>query len=57
MGKALPADARQGDCAAHFIAVAKRNTVAVAETELGKVAVQVLLAAMLTDAFHAALED
>lgn len=33
------------------------DTVVVAEVELSKVAVQVLLAAVLIDALHAALED
>ena len=36
---------------------AKRNAVAVAKIELGEIAVQVLLAAMLVDALHPAFED
>ena len=35
----------------------KRGTVGITEIELGKVAVQMLLAAVLIDALHAALED
>jgi len=36
---------------------AKPGTVSIAEIELGQIAVQVLLAAMLVDALHAAFED
>jgi len=48
------ADRRNG---AVGIADAKRNAVIVAEIELGKVAVQMLLGTVLIDATHAALED
>ena len=40
-----------------FIIPAQRLTMIVAEVILGKVAMQVLLAAMLIDALHAALEE
>ena len=39
------------------VVYAKPNAVTIAEIELGKIAVQMPLAAMLIDAFHAALED
>jgi hypothetical protein len=40
-----------------FIPAPPRNAIAVAKLELRKIAVQVLLAAMLINALHAALED
>ena len=40
-----------------LIVNAKRDAVGIAEIEFGQVAVQVLLAAVLIDALHAALED
>jgi hypothetical protein len=43
-------------CSLHVLD-AQCGTIAVTEIELGKIAVQVLLAAMLVNAFHAALED
>ena len=42
--------------ALHII-YAKPDAIAIAEIKLRKIAVQMLLAAMLVDAFHAALED
>jgi hypothetical protein len=49
-------DAFQCAIGAGYIIDAEPNAMAVPEIELGKVTVQVLLAAMLVDAFHAALE-
>ena len=37
IGKALPANADQRAIGTHFVTVAKRNAMAVAEIELGKV--------------------
>lgn len=57
IGEALAADALQGIVAAFNIANTKLSAIVVAEIELGEVAEQVLLSAVLVDAFHAALED
>lgn len=57
IGKALTGSTLQGDESASAVINSQGNAVAVAEVELGKVAVQVMLCTMLVDAFHAALED
>lgn len=57
VGEALASDTLQGGVEAHRIAHAKLRAIAVAEVKFRKIAVQVLLAAMLIDAAHAALED
>ncbi len=57
IGKPLAFDARHSAVSALSIVHAKCNAVAVPEVELGKVAVKVLLPAMLIDALHSALED
>ena len=56
IGEALAFDAAQSAIRALGIVHAKAGTVRIAEVELGKVAVQMFFAAMLIDAFHAALE-
>ena len=56
IGQALALDARKGLGGAVCIAGAKGGAVVVPEIELAKVAVQVLLAAMMIDALQAALE-
>jgi hypothetical protein len=47
----------RSDFSAGNIVNAKRNAVAVPEIELAQISVQVLLSAMLKDAFHSALKD
>ena len=47
---------QEGVSASHVIH-AKGNAVVIAEIKLSEIAVQMLLAAMLVGAFHAALED
>jgi hypothetical protein len=42
---------------AHWIVTAKADAVGITEIKFAQVAVQVLLAAMLVDALHAALEN
>src|ERR1700730_11292070 len=53
----LPNDALQRAFGALCIVNAKLHAVVIAKIELGDVAMQMLLAAMLVDAFHAALEN
>jgi len=43
--------------ATFYVIYAEPNAIAIAEIKLSEIAVQVLLAAMLIDALHAALED
>ena len=50
----MPLSAASG---AHFVVDLERDAVVVAEVELGQIALQVLFAAVLIDADHAALED
>src|SRR5690606_16137101 len=57
ISEALSDHASNGHFGAVGIIYAKGDAVAVAEIELGKVAVQVLLGDVLVDALHAALED
>jgi hypothetical protein len=57
IGKPLADDAKKRLIGAGLIVHAERDAVIVAEIELGEVAVQVLLRAMLVDALHPALED
>ena len=57
IGQAFAFRALNGDLGAGRIVVAEADAVRVAKIELGQIAVQMLLAAMLVDAFHAALED
>lgn len=57
IGEALAGDTTNQRVRAIGIAEAERNAVIVAEVELGKVAMQMLLTALLVDAAHAALED
>src|SRR3954454_18317655 len=57
VGQSLPLHAEQHRLCASAIVNAKRDAVVVAELELGQIAAQVLLVAMLVDAFHAALEE
>jgi hypothetical protein len=47
------------DCArgALYVIYAEPDAIAIAEIEFGKIAVQMLFAAMLVDALHAAFED
>ena len=57
VGKALPDDALQCPIGAREIVHAERLAGIVSEIELGEVAVQMLLGAVLIDANHPALED
>ena len=57
MREALADNTRQRCNRVVGVIVAEGGAVAVAELELSEVAVQMLLAAMLVDALHAALED
>ena len=57
IGEALTNDAHQGVVSAHVVIDPKGSAVAVAESELSAVTVQVGLVAMLVNALHAALED
>ncbi len=57
IGEALTDSALGDSAGALDVADPERNPVAVAEIELGKVAVQVMLAAVLVDAAHPAFED
>jgi hypothetical protein len=57
IGKALPNDAFDRPFGTLHIVNTKADAIAIAEIELGKISVQVFLAAMLVDALHAALED
>jgi hypothetical protein len=57
VGKATPNDTSKDAVGASGIVDPVRNAVGVPEIELGKIAVKVLLGAMLIDALHAALED
>ena len=55
--QALANDTMQRNARAVRVIEAKRNAVIITELELGKVAVQMLFAAVLEHTFHAALED
>jgi hypothetical protein len=57
VGQPLAFDALQGAVAARDVANAKRNAVVVTKIKLGQIAVKMLLAAVLVDTDHAALED
>src|SRR5687768_4191972 len=57
IGEALTADALKHEVGALRIVDAKLNAIAVAEIELDRIAMQMLLPAMLIDALHAALKD
>jgi hypothetical protein len=57
IGEPLADDASNRAFGASIIVDAEGGAIAVPEIELGKVAVKVLLAAMLIDAFHPAFED
>ena len=57
IGQTLPADGGQQHVVAFGISDLERRAAVVTEIELGKVAMQVSLAAMLVDAQHPALED
>jgi hypothetical protein len=54
--QALARDPLQGLFCARFVTDAKPCAVAVPEIKLGEIAVQMLFAAMLVHAFHAAFE-
>src|SRR5260370_6028589 len=53
IGETLPNDALKRPLGALYIVHTKTNTVAISEIELRKISMQVLLFAMLVDAFHA----
>ncbi len=57
IGEALADDAAQEVISAGGVVHSKSDAVAVAEVELCELAVEMLLAAMLVDAPHAALEE
>ena len=57
IGEAFAYDTLHGASGTLNIIYAKPNAIGIAEIELGSVAVQMLFAAMLIDAFHAALEN
>jgi hypothetical protein len=57
IGEALSNNSLDCQFCALRVIYAEPDSIAIAEIEFGKVAVQMLLAAMLVDAFHAALED
>src|SRR3954447_10984183 len=57
IGKTLPFHSEQGRTCPAGIINAEPDAVVVTELELGQIAVQMLLVAMLIDAFHAALEQ
>ena len=57
VGEALADDARERPFRALAVVDSEGDAVVVPEIELGEVAVQVLLAAMLANALHAPLED
>jgi hypothetical protein len=57
IGEALPDDALDCDLSTLNVIYTEPDAIAVAKIELGKIPVQVLFAAMLVDALHAALED
>src|SRR5262245_33091044 len=57
IGEALADNAFGRDLGAHEIVVTERSARVVAEVVFRQIAVKVLLAAMLVDALHAALED
>ena len=57
IGQPLADDALHGAGGALHVIYAEPNAIAIAEIELRQIAVQMLLAAMLVDALHAALED
>ena len=56
IGKSFTDHGEQGRLCASIITPAKPDAVVIAEIELGKVAVEVPLGAMLVDALHPALE-
>jgi hypothetical protein len=56
ISKALPDNSSRQFFGAFHIVCVECNAVAVAEIKLGNIAVQVFLAAVLIDAFHAAFE-
>jgi len=55
--EAFAFDALEGDHGTHVVIDAEADAVVVAEIELREITVQMVLAAMLIDALHAALED
>src|SRR5258708_2395877 len=57
IGEALPLDALERNLGAHGIVDAEFCAVRISEIELGQVTVQMLFAAMLVSASHAATED
>ena len=57
IGEPLADDALNGARGTLYVIYAQPDAVAIAEIELRQIAVQMLLAAMLVDALHAALED
>jgi hypothetical protein len=57
IGEPLAFHALQKTLCAVLIVYAKRDAVVIAEVEFSKVAVQVIVSAVLIDALHAALED
>jgi len=57
IGEAFSNDTFDRALGAPYIIYPEPDAIAIAEIEFGKVAVQVLFAAMLIDAFHATLEN
>lgn len=57
ISQTLPDDPLKCTSGTLLVLNTKRRTVVVAEIKFGKVAVQVLLTAVLVDALHAARED
>ena len=57
IGQSLPFDAEQRAVGALDVVDAEPNAIGVPEIKLGQIAVKMLLAAMLIDADHAALEN
>ena len=57
IGEALALAAFYRSNGAVSVIVPKRDTVVITEVELGKIAMQMLFAAMLIDASHAAFEN
>jgi len=57
IGQPLADDSSHGASGTLHVIYAQANAIAIAEIELGSVAVQMFFAAMLVDAFHAAFEN
>src|ERR1700724_288113 len=57
ISKPLSDDTFQRAFGAFYVIYAKPNAIAIAKVKFGEIAMQMLLAAMLVDALHAAFED